>query len=169
MDKKNEDYVVRMPEDAFGKGEKDPFIARSPSRRSHNGSPVGIAQPFSKLDNSPGLSIMSYCLSSISMTVVNKYVVSGSFWNLNFFYLAIQVSLATHRPNVGIILIFSMCRLSFVSWRSPHASKPVSLRSWPPSIPIERRSVCGDITINDELPPDADGVQGSRSRFCWSA
>ena len=94
MDKKNEDYVVRMPEDSFGKGEKDAFIARSPrarspARRSHHDASAGLAQ----LEKSPGLSIMSYCLSSISMTVVNKYVVSGTFWNLNFFYLAVQVSL----------------------------------------------------------------------------
>lgn len=44
-----------------------------------------------KVENSPPLSILAYCLSSISMTVVNKYVVSGSSWNLNLFYLAVQV------------------------------------------------------------------------------
>ncbi|KAI4601276.1 GDP-mannose transporter into the lumen of the Golgi [Pestalotiopsis sp. 9143b] len=43
-----------------------------------------------KVENSPPLSILAYCLSSISMTVVNKYVVSGSSWNLNLFYLAVQ-------------------------------------------------------------------------------
>lgn len=46
---------------------------------------------MSKIDNSPGASILAYCFSSISMTVVNKFVVSGQFWNLNFFYLAVQV------------------------------------------------------------------------------
>lgn len=85
MDKKNEDYVVRMPDNDFGKSEKDPFMGRPPSRRS-----AGAVPNMSKLDNSPLLSIVSYCFSSISMTVVNKYVVSGNFWNLNFFYLAIQ-------------------------------------------------------------------------------
>ena len=44
-----------------------------------------------RIDHHPGASILAYCLSSISMTVVNKYVVSGSSWNLNFFYLAVQV------------------------------------------------------------------------------
>jgi GDP-mannose transporter len=34
---------------------------------------------------------LAYCLASISMTVTNKYCVSGANWNLNFFYLAIQV------------------------------------------------------------------------------
>ena len=46
---------------------------------------------MASLDNSASLSILAYCFSSISMTVVNKYVVSGSGWNLFFFYLAIQV------------------------------------------------------------------------------
>ncbi|KAH8653651.1 GDP-mannose transporter [Xylariales sp. PMI_506] len=43
-----------------------------------------------KFENSPGLSILAYCFASISMTVVNKYVVSGTSWNLNLFYLAVQ-------------------------------------------------------------------------------
>lgn len=46
---------------------------------------------LNKIENNPSLSILAYCLSSISMTVVNKYVVSGSSWNLNLFYLAVQV------------------------------------------------------------------------------
>lgn len=87
-DKKNEDYVVRMPDNAFGNAEKDSFMARSPTRRSHTAPPVAL----SKLDNNPPLSVVAYCMASISMTVVNKYVVSGDFWNLSFFYLAVQVS-----------------------------------------------------------------------------
>lgn len=35
--------------------------------------------------------ILSYCGSSILMTVTNKYVLSGTGFNLNFFLLAIQV------------------------------------------------------------------------------
>jgi hypothetical protein len=50
-----------------------------------------MAQPLSRLDNSPIISVLAYCLSSISMTIVNKYVVSGKGWNLSFFYLFIQV------------------------------------------------------------------------------
>jgi GDP-mannose transporter len=97
-DKKNEDFVVRMPESSAFETEKDPFMGRhSPSGGlSHRRSPSAsaIAAPLSKIDNSPGASIMAYCVSSISMTVVNKYVVSGRDWNLNFFYLAVQVSAA---------------------------------------------------------------------------
>jgi GDP-mannose transporter len=51
----------------------------------------GSAGSLSKLDNNPAASILAYCLASISMTLINKYVVTGSSWNLHFFYLAIQV------------------------------------------------------------------------------
>lgn len=55
----------------------------------------GTDSIFSQLENNPGAAVLAYCFSSISMTVVNKYVVSGSSWNLNFLYLAIQVCAAT--------------------------------------------------------------------------
>ena len=89
-DKKNEDFAIRMPESGNGYDtEKDPFLGRQASHRPRNDG--GLLAFYSKIDNSPGASILAYCLSSISMTVVNKYVVSGSSWNLNFFYLAVQV------------------------------------------------------------------------------
>lgn len=88
-DKKNENYVVQMPDDGHGRDEKDAFMARRPSQRPRG--PNDIGQSLSKLENNPPLSVLAYCLSSISMTVVNKYVVSGAFWNLNFFYLGVQV------------------------------------------------------------------------------
>ncbi|KAK0737064.1 hypothetical protein B0T21DRAFT_156619 [Apiosordaria backusii] len=88
--KKNEDIEMRGGDD-FG-GEKDPFLGRaSPSAHRVRQEP-GL---LDKLDHSPGASILAYCLASISMTVVNKYVVSGSEWNLNFFYLAIQSGVCT--------------------------------------------------------------------------
>ncbi|KAI9897442.1 hypothetical protein N3K66_007298 [Trichothecium roseum] len=87
-DKKNEDFVVRMPDSGFDAREKDGFMSRSPVGR--RGPPSGLSQSISRLDNSPPISILAYCLSSISMTVVNKYVVSGQGWNLNFFYLFVQ-------------------------------------------------------------------------------
>lgn len=91
-DKKNEDFTLSLPGSPRG-SEKGQFLSRSPSRRSYNGasSPGGKMQPLSRLDNSPIISILAYCLSSISMTMVNKYVVSGQGWNLSFFYLFIQV------------------------------------------------------------------------------
>jgi GDP-mannose transporter len=76
--------------------EKDPFLTKTNSFRPRQD--LGTAHYLSKIDNSRPASIMAYCLSSISMTVVNKYVVSGSSWNLNFFYLAIQVCTAHPIP-----------------------------------------------------------------------
>ncbi|KAH7308230.1 hypothetical protein B0I35DRAFT_413568 [Stachybotrys elegans] len=90
-EKKNEDFVVRMPDTGFEDKDKDIFRARSPMhRQSGTGMPSGMAQSLSRLDNSPPISVLAYCMSSISMTVVNKYVVSGSYWSLDFFYLAVQ-------------------------------------------------------------------------------
>ncbi|KID75184.1 GDP-mannose transporter, partial [Metarhizium brunneum ARSEF 3297] len=87
-DKKNEDFVVQISDRGFAGNEKEAFTTKAtPSgTRGQN----EFSQSLSKLDNSPPLSVVAYCFSSISMTVVNKYVVSGTFWNLNFFYLAIQ-------------------------------------------------------------------------------
>ncbi len=89
--KKNEDIEMRPGEGLgdFG-GEKDPFLGTGPRPRRE----ASVSSYFDQLDHSPGASILAYCLASISMTVVNKYVVSGSSWNLNFFYLAIQVSIS---------------------------------------------------------------------------
>ncbi|KAH8879386.1 GDP-mannose transporter [Thozetella sp. PMI_491] len=84
--KKNEDLEMRPREEL---GERDPFIGKGASHRRAP-SNVAVGNAFSKLDNTPGASILAYCLASISMTVVNKYVVSGSEWNLHFFYLVIQ-------------------------------------------------------------------------------
>lgn len=58
---------------------------------------------ISQLENHSAAAVLAYCFSSISMTVVNKYVVSGSSWNLNFLYLAIQV--CNSRPSGGQVLM----------------------------------------------------------------
>ena len=89
-DKKNEDYAIEMG-DVKGRSSpasRDSFSSKSGSSRA------GVAPPaaLSNIRNSPPVSILAYCLASISMTVTNKYCVSGANWNLNFFYLAIQVS-----------------------------------------------------------------------------
>ena len=113
-DKKSDDFVLRMPErgDSF-REEKDSFLER---RQSHRVSPPGLQDKLAKVQNNPGVSILAYCLSSISMTVVNKYCVSGKNWNLNLFYLAIQVwvdpckdtseeDLADHRSSPSSVLL----------------------------------------------------------------
>lgn len=70
--KKNEDFI---PLRAVGAG---------------TGGVIGKQSAFARVENSPGVSVLAYCLASISMTIVNKYIVSGSQWNMNFLYLAIQ-------------------------------------------------------------------------------
>lgn len=92
-EKKNEDYAIKMPEHDMrsfsaspSHSQREPFLSTNSHGRSGN-----RASPLSNITNSPPMSIMAYCLASISMTVTNKYCVSGADWNLNFFYLAIQV------------------------------------------------------------------------------
>jgi GDP-mannose transporter len=47
--------------------------------------------PSSNWQNNPILPVISYCASSILMTVANKYILSFPDYNLNFFLLAVQV------------------------------------------------------------------------------
>ncbi|RYP13503.1 hypothetical protein DL767_010688 [Monosporascus sp. MG133] len=86
-DKKTDDYTIRMPDSGYTE-EKEPFLP--PTRLSRSSTQHHASSSLSQIENSPLISILAYCLSSISMTVVNKYVVSGHEWNMNFFYLAVQ-------------------------------------------------------------------------------
>ena len=79
-DKKRDDYAVEMGE---MDREAKTFESAAPLRTSYTS-----ATPSS---NNPILPILSYCGSSILMTVTNKYVLSGFGFNLNFFLLCIQV------------------------------------------------------------------------------
>lgn len=47
---------------------------------------------LASLENSGTAAILAYSFASISMTLVNKYIVSGHSWNLHLLYLGIQVS-----------------------------------------------------------------------------
>ncbi|KAK4539792.1 GDP-mannose transporter [Oleoguttula mirabilis] len=49
-----------------------------------------MLSPATSATSSPVVSIMCYCGSSILMTVTNKYVLSGTNFNLNFFLLCVQ-------------------------------------------------------------------------------
>ena len=91
--KKNEDLEMSGT-DEKEPGERESFpLKPTPHHRARIDS--GIGSILSQLENNLGAAVLAYCFSSISMTVVNKYVVSGSSWNLNFLYLAIQVCAAT--------------------------------------------------------------------------
>lgn len=87
--KKNDDLEISgLDENEFD--ERERFLPEPPLHRRARVNSGSDSILFS-LENSPGAAVLAYCFSSISMTVVNKYVVSGSSWNLNFLYLAIQV------------------------------------------------------------------------------
>lgn len=80
-DKKRDEYDMELGE----KSGKD-FDAPSPPSQTRYHPP-----PSTPLSNNPILPILSYCASSILMTVTNKYVLSGTDYNLNFFLLCVQV------------------------------------------------------------------------------
>ncbi|KAG5915444.1 GDP-mannose transporter into the lumen of the Golgi [Claviceps africana] len=120
--KTNTDYAIQMPDDGSNRDDdRDHFIIKEASRLTPGSHVIG--QSLSKLDNNPSLSVLAYCLSSISMTVVNKYVVSGTFWNLNFFYLGVQA--------IVCITAISACK-SFGLIRNLASFDPVKARKWFP-------------------------------------
>lgn len=80
-DKKTDDYTVNM--DKVDQGPKE-FGAAPPPQSTRPLAP-------SSLNNSPALPVLAYCGSSILMTVMNKYVLSGLDFNLNFLLLMVQV------------------------------------------------------------------------------
>ncbi|GKT41641.1 GDP-mannose transporter [Colletotrichum spaethianum] len=102
--KKNED--IEMTE--MGEREFDERVSFLPKPAPHYRARVdrGLGSIPRQLENSPGAAVLAYCFSSISMTIVNKFVVSGSSWNLNFLYLAIQSAICT-----AAILVLKQTRL----------------------------------------------------------
>lgn len=113
--KSGSDFGIRVPSPGLGllsNGEKNFGYSRE----------GGMLAALAKLDNSPSASVMAFCLSSISMTVVNKYVVSGDHWNLNFFYLAVQ-------SLVCIIAILICARLGLIK---VNPFDPVKGKQWLP-------------------------------------
>ncbi|CAK7232157.1 GDP-mannose transporter into the lumen of the Golgi [Sporothrix bragantina] len=117
-DKKNEDYVaIRMNNlDAPG---------RNPLR-SYNAPSSPVTRPWLGFDiaNSPGASVIAYCLASISMTVVNKYLVSGTYWNMNSLYLAFQ-SLVCVLTVYILSLIGAMPKLETITLRNCRTFLPM--------------------------------------------
>lgn len=79
-DKRSDDYTVEM--NKLDQGNKE-FEAAPPPTPSPRASP--------SVSNNPALPVLAYCGSSIMMTVMNKYVLSGLDFNLNFLLLCIQV------------------------------------------------------------------------------
>ncbi|KAH9975881.1 hypothetical protein BGW80DRAFT_1295072 [Lactifluus volemus] len=63
------------------------------------------------LISSASLSIICYCIASILMTVVNKYVVSGRNFSMNFLLLCIQ-------STVCVLCVMGVKRLGMISFRN---------------------------------------------------
>lgn len=99
-DKKSDDTTLSMPaagSHANGNGRAVPFPVFAPAKPK-----TDALKGITSIDNNRGASVLAYCLSSMSMTIVNKYVVSGSNWNMNLLYLAVQSIVGT--------LAIVMCR-----------------------------------------------------------
>ncbi|KAJ6171659.1 hypothetical protein N7470_000726 [Penicillium chermesinum] len=77
-DKKTDDYAIEM--DKLDKSKE--FEAAPP--------PQPRAAPSNNMSSNPVLPVLAYCGSSIMMTVMNKYVLSGLDFNLNFLLLMVQ-------------------------------------------------------------------------------
>jgi GDP-mannose transporter len=94
-EKRRDDFKIEI-----GDRRGDAFDALPP--RGVPQSPTASTGIFSA-ENQGVLSVLSYCASSILMTTANKYVLSGSDYNLNFLLLAVQVH--TSLGTTGIFLI----------------------------------------------------------------
>lgn len=78
---------------------KDKLLPTYERPSLHDKDKVGfVASSASSISNNATASVLAYCMSSISMTLVNKYVVSGASWNLSFLYLAMQVCFLDSAP-----------------------------------------------------------------------
>ena len=100
-----------MPE---SKGRVSPL-----QRPASAGRSGGLPIPVSQITNNPAISIAAYCLASISMTVINKYCVSGAKWNMNFFFLAFQVGRAqVHEVVLSNLLQSIVCIIAIMACKS---------------------------------------------------
>ncbi|MCJ1368485.1 GDP-mannose transporter into the lumen of the Golgi [Acarospora aff. strigata] len=81
--------------------------------------------PLASVANNPIVPILSYCGSSILMTVTNKFVLSGLDFNLNFFLLCVQ--------SVVCVIAIQSCKtagvITYRDFNSDEAKKwfPISL------------------------------------------
>jgi hypothetical protein len=84
--KKRDDLVIDLDEKT-GRYDSPMRSPMSPTPRT-----PGMQQPAPPPASNPIIPVLAYCGSSILMTVTNKFVLSGSGFNLNFFLLCVQVS-----------------------------------------------------------------------------
>ena len=106
-DKKRDDVVIEMrdPKGAFDSPMRCPAAAESQAASS----------PMGGVTNNPIFPVLSYCGSSILMTVTNKFVLSGTGFNLNFFLLCVQVRRKKYLPQTPLAMLRGVISLLFVS------------------------------------------------------
>ncbi|KAJ8094749.1 GDP-mannose transporter into the lumen of the Golgi [Marasmius tenuissimus] len=85
------------------------------------GAGVNADQPVSISAVAP---VVCYCIASIVMTLVNKFVVSGAHFSMNFLLLCIQSSVCI----ASVLLVKKMGIISFraFSWKDVKAWWPIS-------------------------------------------
>ena len=109
-DKKRDDFAVEM-------GERKGSSYDSPINSPRPAAPP----PLAAAANNPILPVLSYCGSSILMTVTNKFVLSKDF-NLNMFLLAVQVGDCTEQVGDQLLTLFSqlfaLLRFNYASRRT---------------------------------------------------
>lgn len=91
-EKRRDDYTIEL-------GDKQPnghFDAQPKPPQSS-----AMQSSTAAITNNPVISVLSYCGSSILMTVTNKYVVSGTSFNLTFFLLFVQVRQDTLKDSLS--------------------------------------------------------------------
>ncbi|PLN75059.1 GDP-mannose transporter 1 [Aspergillus taichungensis] len=110
-EKKTDDYTIEM--DKIDQNKSFEPVASPPQPRGTS----TLAN-----SNSPILPVLAYCGSSILMTVMNKYVLSGTDFNLNFFLLCIQ--------SLVCIIAIQTCKTSgLITYRN---FSPDEARKWFP-------------------------------------
>ena len=87
--KKEDDYTIEMGE-MGDMGERERFIETPKTPRPY----VAPIPSTRGIMNHPLTPVLSYCASSIMMTVLNKYVLTPGF-SLNFFLLGFQVCISS--------------------------------------------------------------------------
>lgn len=90
-DKDSEAAIELLDQSSQPNDREDPLASSSSSAAAATAAPAMSSTAANGVVNNPLFAVLAYCGSSILMTVTNKYVVSGTSWNLSFLLLAVQV------------------------------------------------------------------------------
>ncbi|CAH0000675.1 unnamed protein product [Clonostachys byssicola] len=123
-DKKNDDLPLRSPRGGSplnGNGDAGRF---APKQQHQAGA--SLKASWASIEENGTVAVLAYCFASTSMTLVNKFVVSGNSWNLHLLYLAIQHIIVT----VAVVLMQQLGIISGVDLYNPSKAKkwfPIAL------------------------------------------